>query len=52
MYAAYKLLLKKEEVWVVMTIPAIEAEVRVAKTPDINAEIANREISPPRLGAN
>jgi hypothetical protein len=44
--------LRKALVWVVMTIPAMEAEVKVAKTPETSADKANREISPPRLGAN
>lgn len=35
-----------------MTNPAIEAEVKVAKTPEIRAETASLAISPPRFGAN
>jgi hypothetical protein len=48
----YDVATTKLDDWVVMTRPAIEADVRVAKTPAISAENAKREMSPPRLGAN
>jgi hypothetical protein len=48
----YDVATTKLDDWVVMTRPAMEADVRVAKTPAMSAENAKREISPPRLGAN